>query len=151
MYAIGDYVICLGGGVWRVDRLSGDKISLVKHGGEETKIVPVGGNEIIRKIASKEAVLDVIDRLPFIRTVQAPNDKIRKEFYDKAMSQYDEVEWASVIKTVYLRQKERRLMDSELSYGQQAKEFLHGEISVLLELSLDKVEEYITRVINDSI
>jgi CarD family transcriptional regulator len=143
MTEVGDYVICKSGGIWRIAGIGDEKIRLVGHESGAMKDLPVINEEIIRKIVPKETILEVIGRVGFIRTIQAPNDKTRKELYDKAMAKYDEIEWIKVIKTVYLRQKARRLMASELAYSEKARGYLHGEISVLLEIPLDEVEDYI--------
>jgi CarD family transcriptional regulator len=143
MIEVGDYVICKSGGVWSIAGISNGKIHLVGHESGAMKVLPVINEEIVRKIVPKETILEVIDRVGFIRTIQASNDKTRKELYDKAMAKYDEIEWIKVIKTVYLRQKAKRLMSSELAYSEKARGYLHGEISVLLEIPLDEVEDYI--------
>jgi CarD family transcriptional regulator len=140
---VDDYVICKSGGIWRIVGIDDEKIRLVGHENDAMKVLPVINEEIIRKIVPKETILEAIDRMGFIRTIQASNDKTRKELYDKAMAKYDEIEWIKVIKTVYLQQKARRLMSYELAYSEKARGYLHGEISVLLEIPLDEVEDYI--------
>ena len=144
MYENGDYVICRSGGVWRVTETGGDKIRIERHESGAVNILPETDGEIVRKISSKETILDAIERIPFIRSLQAPNDKTRRKLYDQSMSKHDEIEWIKVIKTIYLRQNiMSNLKPSELSYGEKAKGYLHGEISVLLEMPLDEVESYI--------
>jgi CarD family transcriptional regulator len=66
------------------------------------------------------------------------------------MEKFDEVEWVSIIKTVYRRKQDKRLMDAELAYCEKAKDYLHGEISVLLEMPADKVEEHIAQAVDAS-
>ena len=84
-----------------------------------------------------------MDRTEFIRTIQASSGKIRREFYDNAMAKFDEIEWIRVIKPVYLRQKEKNFMIYELDYMHKAKNYLHGEISVLLQIPMNQVEGHI--------
>jgi CarD family transcriptional regulator len=147
MYETGDYVICKNGGVWCVSGIEADKIRLVEH--EKGAVIPLSANdeEIVRRIVSKETILEVIERIGFIRTIDAPNEKVRKKLYDEAMAKYDEVEWAKIIKTVYLRQKGKRLLPFEPAYSEKAKDYLHGEISILLEIPVNEVEDYISRAI----
>jgi hypothetical protein len=78
---------CKKGGVWKVLEVSDERIVLSVHESGEEKIVSASGrDEIVRHVASKEDILEAIGRIGFIRTIQAPNDKIRREFYNKAMS-----------------------------------------------------------------
>lgn len=143
MYQVGNYVVCKSGGIWKIEEISNGQCKLAEYGTSATADVPVGDDEIVRKIISKEAMLDVISRVGFIRTLQAPNDRIRKEFYEGAMAEYGEIEWIKVIKTVYLRQEEKRLFPGEAEFAKKAKKYLHSEISILLDIPFDKVEAYI--------
>jgi CarD family transcriptional regulator len=149
MYEIGDYVICRSGGVWRVTSADGAASELTEHERGGVKAVTDGNEEIVRRIVSKEEILDLISRIGFIRTITAPNDKIRNDFYMEAMEKYDEVEWVKVIKSVYLRKEEKRISSAESSYSEKAKGFLYGEISVLLEMAMNEVESYITAAVSD--
>jgi CarD family transcriptional regulator len=149
MYKVGDYVICRNGGVWRVAGIDADEIRLIEHESDAEKILSASSTEMIRKIASKETILDVIQRVPYIRTIQAPNNKVRISLYDEAMAKYDEIEWLKIIKTVYLRRQEKRLIPNELEYGEKAKGYLHGEISILLEMPVNEVEKYIKSAVLD--
>lgn len=143
MYETGDYVICRNGGVWRVSSIDADKICLVEHERGIVSLLSANDETLVRKIVSKEAILEVIERIGFIRTIQASNEKMRKKLYDGAMAKYDEVEWVKVIKTIYLRQKGKCLLPFEPAYSEKAKSYLHGEISILLEIPVNEVEDYI--------
>lgn len=121
MYQVGNYVVCKSGGIWKIEEISNGQCKLAEYGTSATADVPVGDDEIVRKIISKEAMLDVISRVGFIRTLQAPNDRIRKEFYEGAMAEYGEIEWIKVIKTVYLRQEEKRLFPGEAEFAKKQK------------------------------
>ncbi|MDR0651811.1 MAG: hypothetical protein LBG12_00750 [Synergistaceae bacterium] len=147
MYEPGDHVICRSGGVWRVSKKEYDKIHLIEHESGVEKKLPADSTEIVRKIALKETILEAIERVAYIRTIQAPNNKARIMLYDEAMSKYDEIEWIKIIKTVYLRQKEKRLIPEEIAYAEKAKGYFHGEVSVLLEMPMQEVEKYIASVI----
>jgi hypothetical protein len=149
VYEKGDYVICASGGVWRVIDTGSDKIHLGAHESGEEMILAAENAEIIRKIVSKQEILDVIGRVGYIRTIQAPNEKFRRVLYEDAMAKYDELEWVKVIKSVYLRRQDGRLMSGESEYGEKAKTYLHSEISVLLGIPTDKVEKHIASVVSD--
>lgn len=128
-----------------------DKYHLQKHESGDRIIVPTTeSGEIVRGISSKEKILDVINRVDFITTIKAPNDKIRKELYEDALKEFDEVGWIKIIKSSYLRKQDGRLMQGETEYAEMAKSYLHGEISVVMGIPVNKVEGYIsTAVSND--
>jgi CarD family transcriptional regulator len=148
VYKPGDYVFCSFGGVWLVEGAGDETLNLKEHGSGNRKHVSGHDNDIVRAVSSKEKVLDVIDRIGFIRTIRAPNDKIRREFYEEAMSKYDEFEWVKVIKSVYMRKQDGRLMRGEAEYAEKAKSYFHGEVSVVLGIPVDEVEEYISAAVS---
>lgn len=151
LYKINDYIICRSGGVWCISRIDDRGYTLVEHEAGMEKTIPEGSDEIVRKIASKDTTLDAISRVGYIRKIQMPNDKICKELYDEAMAKFDEIEWIKVIKTVYLRQQEKRLTPYEITCYEKAKGFFHGEVSVILGIPVSKVEDYIAAAVsNDS-
>lgn len=143
----GDFVICRSGGVWRVESVEDGVCAMSCHDTGETKTVQTDDGEIIRKVASRETLLEAVGRVGFIRTLQAPNDRLRRELYEDAMSRYDEIEWIRVVKTVYLRRLEKPLAPEETAYGEKARRFLHGEISVVLGLPMEQVEGYIASAV----
>jgi hypothetical protein len=56
MYETGDCVICRRGGVWRVCAIEGDNIKIAECETGAVDVLPIGGEEIVRKISSKETV-----------------------------------------------------------------------------------------------
>lgn len=102
---------------------------------------------IIREISTKEELEELIERMPYIQTIQAPNGKVRKELYELAMKAYDDVEWVKVIKSVYLRMEDRRYEDFEPGYMEKSKQFLYGEIAVRFVLPFNDVEHFVNEAI----
>jgi CarD family transcriptional regulator len=150
VYETGDYVICRNGGVWKIIGVRMDaqaagpaEYVLSAHEAHEKEMtVPEGGDEIVRKIADKETIADAIGRIPYIRTIQAPNEKTRMAFYEEAMSKYDEVEWIKVIKSVYLR-RQKGIKSPEAAYAARAVQYLHSEVAILLDIPFADVENFI--------
>ncbi|MDD3138509.1 MAG: hypothetical protein PHX08_06010 [Lachnospiraceae bacterium] len=112
-----------------------------EKGIEKKDIVP--NKTVIREISSKEALQDIIERIPYIQTIQAPNSRIRKELYQMAMDQYDDLEWVKVIKSVYLRMQDKHYEEYEPAFMSKAKEFLYTEIAISFEIPLNQVENFI--------
>ena len=102
---------------------------------------------IIREVSTKEEISELMERMPYIQTIQAPNGKVRRELYELSMKKYDDVEWVKVIKSVYLRMEDRRYEDFEPGYMEKAKQFLYGEIAVRFEIPYEEVEQFV----NDTI
>ena len=144
MYKRGDYVVCKNGGVWNIVEETLDSLKLKEYINGLEKTIPINNNEIVRSICFKEVIEEAIDRVGFIQTLKAPNDKIRKEVYDAAMEEYDEISWISIIKTIYIREKDHKLMQNELEYSKKAKEYFHSEVSILLNIDYKHVEKYIS-------
>lgn len=104
-------------------------------------------SEIVREISSKEELEELIERIPFIQTIQAPNSKVRKSFYQTAMEKYDDLEWVSIIKSVHLRMAEGRYEQFEVDYLKKARKFLYGEISVQFGIPFEGVEKFLNETI----
>lgn len=102
---------------------------------------------IIREISTKEELEELIERMPYIQTIQALNGKVRKGLYELAMKAYDDVEWVKVIKSVYLRMEDRRYEDFEPGYMEKAKQFLYGEIAVRFVFPFNDVEHFVNEAI----
>jgi len=104
-------------------------------------------SDVIREISTREELEEIIERMPFTQTIQAPNSKIRKEFYQTAMDKYEDLEWVKVIKSVHLRVEEKRYDEFELKYLEKAKEFLYGEIAVAFQIPFESVEAFLNETI----
>ncbi|MCB6568066.1 hypothetical protein LI142_00970 [Eubacterium limosum] len=159
MYAAGDYIILEKDGIWQVSELetdtkSGEVLRYILKSPKEpdnTKNIKADSKMLLRKVISKDDLTDILSRIPYIRTIQAPNNKIREELYETAMAAYDELEWIRVIKTAYLRKEEGKQMPFEEKYSRQAKDYFHLEVSVVMDIPFDQVEDYIASAIADDL
>lgn len=104
-------------------------------------------SEIVRKISSRNDLDELIERIPFTHTIQAPNSKIRKEFYQNAMAAYEDLEWVRVIKSVYLRVSDHNYEEYELDFSDRAKQYLYGQMSIVYNVPFDEVEEFLSETI----
>jgi CarD family transcriptional regulator len=158
MFETGEYVIRGNGGVWKITgvRMNAStnepmEYLLSAHPDSENVItVSANGTEIVRKITDKDAMMEAIHRIPYIRTIQAPNDKARIELYEEAMSKYDEIEWIKVIKSAYLRRRQKGFKPSEASYAEKAQGYLHSEVSILFDIPVADVENFISAAASES-
>lgn len=146
-YEPGEHVILRSGGVWRVAETDGIRVRLVEHEGGAVRDLAADDEDILRRVASRKTILDVIDRMGFIPVLQAPHGKARRELYEASLAMYDEIEWARVIKSVYLRGQGKTLSADEEACGEKARRFLHGEISVVLGIPVARVEGHIAEAV----
>ena len=149
MYETGDYVICKTGGVWNVTDADGQRLLLRRHGTDQEMELDADSEEIVRKMGTKEAVQEAVERIGFLRTITASGERERRAAYEAAMAEYDEIEWIKVIKTSYLRRQERGYQPYEAEYGDKARAYLHGEISAALGIPPEEVEKYIADAVSD--
>lgn len=101
----------------------------------------------VREISTKEELEELIERMPYVQTIQAPNSKARKELYQLAMDEYDDVEWVRVIKSIYLRMEDNRYDEFEQSYMEKAKNFLYKEIAIRFNLPFGEVDDFVNNTI----
>lgn len=104
---------------------------------------------------NQEQSTELIERLPYIRTFQAPNDRILEDFFEEAVLQNDPVGWIRVIKTCYIRKndnsrKKKFLTERELQLEQKAKNLFHTALSEALLISLEDVEHYIQKHLTEA-
>lgn len=103
---------------------------------------------IMRKIISKTEAIALIDSIFDIETLWIENDKMREEKYRECIKSCECREWIRIIKTLYLRKKERlaqgkKFTITDSKYLNQAEENLYSELSILLEIPKSEVKKYI--------
>lgn len=112
--------------------------------------IPVDSDQIfLRRLLNRAEAEELLDRIPFVRTIEESNAKLLRAKYIELMKMHDPVEWVRVIKTVYLRAnvqgaKGARLSDTERSFAENAKRHLYTELALALDLPIDRMEAYIT-------
>ncbi len=94
----------------------------------------------------------LIQEIPTIEELWITNDKMREERYKEAMMTGDPVEWVKIIKTLYLRGKDRERQGKKITatderYLKQAEESLYGEMGFALGKEKEEMETYIANQI----
>lgn len=96
---------------------------------------------------TREDALELVERMPYIRTIQAANDKARPELYRIALDSEDPVEWIKVIKSDYIRRNDRTARrfpsPEEGRIAGEAREKLNGMLSGALEIPKDGMDRFI--------
>lgn len=120
------------------------------YDGAGTLYMPVGGEERqLRKVISSNEARELIDDMPNIDILSVSDEKRREVMYKEALFQNQCRAWISLIKTSYLRKKERiavgkKVINVDDRYLNSAEKFLYGELAVALDIPKDKVQQYIT-------
>jgi len=102
----------------------------------------------IRSLITKEEIEKVIQMIPNIDLIPA-NDKNLEGEYKKLLNSGTPEDLIKIIKTTYLRNKERlenkkKIGDKDHHYFEMAEYDLYGEFSIVLDLSLEETKKYIT-------
>ena len=158
MFQVGEYIVCDHNGVCQVlavtemPELKKDvlyyQLEPVYSRGSRI-FVPVDSNKLVmRRVFTEEEVETLLKEIPSIETIWISNEKKREEQYREVARKYDCREWVKIIKTIYLRKRNRRMEGKKITYIDEkymklAEENLYGEISISLKISPDRVERFI--------
>ena len=98
---------------------------------------------------SREEAEELLDAIPGIETLDIDNDKLREEKYKECIKTCECKEMIRIIKTIYLRKKDRiskgkKVTATDERYLKMAEESLYSELSMLLGVPKGKMESYIT-------
>ncbi len=110
---------------------------------------PVDNNKVVmRNLISKEEAWELINDISNIEIILAENDKQAEARYKESMKKCDCREWLIIIKTLYIKKQERlsqgkKITSTDERYLNIAEEQLYGELSVLLDISKEEMEELI--------
>ena len=162
MFGKGDYVYHASGGVCRVEDLQyaplagmpTDRLYYVLrslHDPNGVIYLPTDCTAVfLRPLLSREEANELVSEVPALSSLQAGDAKALRAAYIEAMKTHDPHEWVRVIKTVYERanslskvSRPQRLSETERSYGEEAKRNLFTELSLVLNIPNDKVENYV--------
>ena len=150
MFRIGEYL------VYRKDVCKVKDIK-EKEGKEYYQLTPVDDetlkievpidNENLRNVISKVDLENLVNSIPNIDTIDCSDRMIELE-YKNLISTGSKEDLIKVIKTAYLRNKERiaskkKLSEKDTNYQEKAEKLLYNEFSVVLNKTFDQVKEYI--------
>lgn len=166
MYQKGDYVVygtkgvCLVEDVaaisWGADCISAERLcykltpQFVKG---STIYAPVGSEKtVIRAVMSGEEAKAVLERAKQLETLWVNDEKEREKSYRSALLSGSSTEWSRIIKTLYLRKRERQKSGKRMTciderYLHIAESILFGEMSLPLRMSAKEVGEQYFEII----
>ena len=164
MYQVNDMVMYAGSGLCRIDDISRRKF----YGGEEklyyilkpvyettsTVYVPVNNEKAkIRKILTKEDILQLLRLVPDCDTLWINDDRARQERFGKILQSGDHVQMIRLIVEIHEKRRERQQQGRKLRTAdekalQEAEKFIHQEFGYALNLRPDQVAPFIMEQLN---
>ncbi len=110
--------------------------------------VPVELGDKIRNIITKEEVERIICLIPDINVITTLNEKNIEQDYKKCLDELSHENLIKIIKTTYLRNKERldskkKISDKDDMYFKMAEKLLYTEFSLALNLNFEDTKEYV--------
>lgn len=109
--------------------------------------------DAIRSIINPVDAVSIIENVNNIELCNATNDKALEQIYKKLLISDNCMDLVKVIKTTYLRNKKRsnsgkKIGSMDSFYYEQACKKLFQELTISLNLSEDKVADYLISSIN---
>lgn len=106
----------------------------------------------IRDLITEEEIQKLINKIPTIEIIKNKSKNLENE-YKQLMQSGTHEDLIKIIKTTYLRNKERldnnkKTTDKDNYYFNQAELYLYNEFSVVLNLTYDETKEYILNTVN---
>ena len=113
--------------------------------------IPTNSNAI-RNLITKEKLEEIIKSIPSIEIIKTESKNLENN-YKQLMQNGTHEDLIKIIKTTYLRNKERidnnkKTTDKDNYYFNQAELYLYNEFSIVLGLSYEETKEYIINEVN---
>lgn len=158
MFSVGEKIVYGENGVCTVEQIAplpmsgaaGDKMyyHLSPYVGSGTYYTPVDSGAYMRPVMSREEALVLIDSIPEIEPAVCSDSRFNHvdAFYKELFKLHSNEALVAMIKGLYSRMSERKAKSSRAEATmKRAKEILHGELSVALEIEFKDVEAYISQ------
>ena len=163
MYSVGDKIIYGENGVCTVESIgpistSGPQKDRVYYHlrpliGSGTYFTPVDSAAYMRPVMSREEAEALIDAMPGIAPAVCEDNRFNHvdAFYKELFKQHSCEALVSIVKGLRCRMAERKTKSSRAEATmKRAKEILHGELSIALDMDYKEVEPYIRNRIGEN-
>ena len=162
MYRVGEKIIYGENGVCTVEKIeplglsgaSKDKLyyQLSPLIGSGTYFTPVDSGAYMRPVMSRDEAEALIDAMPGIAPAICNDNRFNHvdAYYKELFRQHSCEALVAIVKGLRLRMAERKTKSSRAEATlKRARDMLHGELAVALDLELQDVEEYIKNRIGE--
>ena len=120
--------------------------------GSGTYFTPVDTSAFMRPVMSREAAEAFIDSIPGIAPAVCNDNRFNHvdAFYKELFKQHTCEALVSIVKGLHGRMAERKTKSSRAEATmKRAKDILHGELAIALEMDISEVEGYIASRIGE--
>ena len=124
--------------------------------GSGTIYIPVDTKVFMRPIITREEANALIRKIPEIREdiCESHNQKELEEHYRASFQSHDCEDLVQLIKTVYAKKRNlekngKKTGKTDQTYMKRAKQLLHEELSIALDIPVAEVEDYIMRCVEE--
>lgn len=155
MFKVGEYVIyrrdlCL------IDSIIDNKyykLSLIDDDSLSINIPIENKQGFLRYPISVSTAKELIKKISNIEPIKT-NDKFLENAYKELMRTNKHEDLIKIIKTTYLRNKEReekgkKVSDKDQIFFKQAEKYLYNELAFVLNMSYQKCKDYIIEQVNE--
>lgn len=114
--------------------------------------VPIDNKfKYLRYPISLEEARKLINKIPSIEPIKT-NDKLLENTYKELMRSNNHEDLIKIIKTTYLRNKEReengkKTTDKDQTFFEQAEKYLYNELSLVLNMTYQECKDYIIKCV----
>ena len=113
-------------------------------------------NVVMRRLLSFEKARSFLDGIADISAITVENERSRRDVYREALKTADPVNYVRIVKAVRRRREEfsrtrRRLPDMDIDFEHSAYSCLLGELSEVLGISRDEVDEKISEMLGKKV
>lgn len=165
MFKVNDYVVYGLTGVCQITDIQKDKLPNDQESelyvlkpvfsDNMTIKIPVNNRKVpMRKTISKKEALELIAVMPQQETEWVEDNRVRNQTFKAALRNGKSVDWARIIKTIYLERTEKAAAGKKLAKTDEdifhtAEKQLNEELAIALGISPDEVASFISEHIPD--
>lgn len=160
MFDVGDYIVYGVNGICRVADITHPDIAgadvdrlyyvLIPEKARSSKLFCPADNDriMIRKVISTDEAKQIIAESKSIEPLNIPNERMRDESYKNVMKSGDCRQWVQIIKTLYIRKKEReeagkKITATDERYLKMSEEGLYSELALATGSARDDIRDKI--------
>lgn len=108
----------------------------------------------IRNLISKKELDSIVKDIPRIPLIEEENDKILEQNYKMLLNSGDHRDLIRIIKTTYLRNKNRELNNKKIgekddTYFKKAEKILYNEFSLVLNKTFLETKKYVEKEVKN--
>lgn len=166
MFEAGEYIVYGNTGVCKVEEIT----KMTVPGSDADRLyytlepvydkgcrlfTPVDNQKVkMRPVLTKKEADELIGKIKEIDLLWVNDEKNREQIYKEAIRTCNCEEWVRIIKTLYLRKRERiaagkKVTSSDARYLHLAQESLYGELSIVMGIPKDQMEDFIAKRVKE--